>query len=374
VDRATVDVYERAAREWAARRGPGPTDRLDAFARSVLPGAPSLDLGAGPGWHTARLPGPAIAADAAVEMLRLVPGHAPRAWRVAADLEALPFRTGALGGCWSQKTLHHVPAERLPLALWDVHRCLRVGAPLGVSVLGPVDEDPDAAEAAVQDPGAMEFPGRHFSTWRVGAMVDVVVGAGFQVTDAALDGEWVRVRATRARTLADTVGPAMSLLLVGLNPSEHAADHGVGFARPGNRFWPAALASGIVTRDRDPRHALVAHGVGMTDLAKRATPRADAIAPAEFREGAQRVARLVSWLRPRAVCFVGLTGYRAAVRPGAAVGWQAEPFAGRPAYVMANPSGANAHVGVDDLARHLRAAATGPAGTRDASPPAAGSR
>jgi TDG/mug DNA glycosylase family protein len=191
-------------------------------------------------------------------------------------------------------------------------------------------------------------------------MVDVVVGAGFDVSDAVLDGEWVRVRAVRARTLADTVGPDMTLLLVGLNPSEHAADRGVGFSRPGNRFWPAALAAGIVSRDRDARHALVAHHVGMTDLVKRATPRAAAVTRDEFREGAARVARLVAWLRPGVVCFVGLAGYRAAVLPDAAVGWQREPFAGRPAYVMPNPSGANAHVGVDDLARHLRDAAAGP--------------
>ena len=34
--------------------------------------------------------------------------------------------------------------------------------------------------------------------------------------------------------------------MCGLNPSLYAADAGVGFARPGNRFWPAALAAGIV--------------------------------------------------------------------------------------------------------------------------------
>ena len=32
-----------------------------------------------------------------------------------------------------------------------------------------------------------------------------------------------------------------------LNPSEHAADAGVGYVTPGNRFWPAALAAGLVT-------------------------------------------------------------------------------------------------------------------------------
>ena len=66
----------------------------------------------------------------------------------------------------------------------------------------------------------------------------------------------------------------MRLLVVGLNPSLYSADVGVGYRRPGNRFWPAALGAGLVTRDRDPSHALRVHGVGMTDLVKRATSNA----------------------------------------------------------------------------------------------------
>jgi TDG/mug DNA glycosylase family protein len=146
----------------------------------------------------------------------------------------------------------------------------------------------------------------------------------------------------------------MRALLVGLNPSEYAADAGVGFARPGNRFWPAALQAGIVSRDRDAHHALVHHGVGMTDLVKRATPRADALAADEYRHGVARVERLVRWLAPRAVCVVGLTGWRIAVERRAQAGWQPELFGGRPVYVMPNPSGLNARVPLAVLACHLR--------------------
>jgi TDG/mug DNA glycosylase family protein len=59
----------------------------------------------------------------------------------------------------------------------------------------------------------------------------------------AVDADWIRVSARRARTLPDTVGPGMRLLVCGLNPSLFAADAGVGYARPGNRFWPAARAT-----------------------------------------------------------------------------------------------------------------------------------
>jgi TDG/mug DNA glycosylase family protein len=148
--------------------------------------------------------------------------------------------------------------------------------------------------------------------------------------------------------------------VVGLNPSEYAADAGHGFARPGNRFWPAALEAGIVTRAHDPMHALRVDGVGMTDLVKRATPRADQLTRDEYRAGAARVERLVTWLEPGAVCFVGLGGYRDAVDRKAQAGWQPEPFGGRPAYVMPNTSGLNARVPPAELAAHLRTAAAGP--------------
>ena len=87
-------------------------------------------------------------------------------------------------------------------------------------------------------------------------LIDVLVGAGLDlrrrqaVQPSRLERVW---------TLPDTVGPDMRLLISGLNPSPAAADDGVGFARPGNRFWPAALAAGLVERDRDPDHALAAH-------------------------------------------------------------------------------------------------------------------
>jgi TDG/mug DNA glycosylase family protein len=164
------------------------------------------------------------------------------------------------------------------------------------------------------------------------------------------------LRATRARTLPDYVDTDMRMLVCGLNPSLYSADRGVGFARPGNRFWPAALAAGVVTRDRDPRHALTVHGMGMTDLVKRATPRADELTRDEYQVGVARLRRLVRWLRPKVVCFVGLAGYRAAVDRRARPGPLPDGFEGAAAHLMPNPSGVNAHVQVDDLAAHLRAA------------------
>jgi len=194
-----------------------------------------------------------------------------------------------------------------------------------------------------------------------------VESAGFAVEHCEADGpvgEWIRVRAVRARSLADVVGPGMRLLICGLNPSRYAADAGISFARPGNRFWAAARAAGLVTRDRDPRDALRSHDVGMTDLVKRATARADELGVDEYRAGAARVERLVRWLRPGAVCFVGLAGYRAAVDRQARAGAQPGGFGGAAAYVMPSTSGLNARVSVEALTEHLRAAAALAGGVR----------
>jgi double-stranded uracil-DNA glycosylase len=142
----------------------------------------------------------------------------------------------------------------------------------------------------------------------------------------------------------------------GLNPSLVAADAGFGYAGATNRFWPAAVAAGLVTRPRDPLHALTVHGVGMTDLVKRATPGAGEVTPEEYRAGGERVRRLVEWLRPAAVLFVGLSGWRAAVDGAAVAGPQPEPFAGTPAYVMPSTSGRNAHARSAELVTHMRRA------------------
>lgn len=193
---------------------------------------------------------------------------------------------------------------------------------------------------------------------------DLLVGGGFEPLEpgaappgrVAAEGRLV-ARARRARTLPDTVGPGMRLLICGLNPSLYAADAGVAFARPGNRFWPAALAARLVTLDRDPDHALRHHSVGMTDLVKRATVGADELTTAEYRNGLARVERLVRWLRPGGVCFVGLAGWRAAVDRRAQPGPQPRGVADVATYVMPSTSGLNGHYSLRELTEHLVAAA-----------------
>jgi TDG/mug DNA glycosylase family protein len=284
-------------------------------------------------------------------MLEACRAGMPDALYVQADLEHLPFGRYAVDGAWSWMSHLHVPSTHLPLALWDLHRVLSVGAPFELQVLvGDYEGD----ELPGDDVG-----GRFFAAWSPDRLVDVVTGAGFDIADGSVEvsGDEVRLSAVRAWTLANTVRPGMRLLVCGVNPSPYSADIGVGYGRPGNRFWPAMVAAGVVTKLRDPIDALMAHGVGMTDFVKRPTRTAAEVTVDEYRTGFARLERLAAWLQPRAVCFVGLSGWRAAVNPKAAAGLQPETVGGRPAYVVPSTSGLNAHSTPSDLARHFEEAA-----------------
>jgi TDG/mug DNA glycosylase family protein len=346
VERETVEIYEQRAADWRDARPPTRMEDADALGAVTAPGAVTVDLGCGPGSYLPSLTRPTVALDAAFAMVVLAREAAPDAWPVQADLEALPFRRGALGAGWARASYLHVRAERLPAALADLHAALAVGAPATISVL--------AGETSGAWPDD-DFPGRWFAAWTPDRLRDVFVGAGFGVESIDVSGSWLTAHVVRARTLPDTVGAGMRLLVCGLNPSVYSADAGIGFARPGNRFWPAAIAAGVVTVARDTRAALAA-GIGMTDLVKRATPRADDLTRDEYRAGLARVERLVQWLQPGAVCFVGLAGWRAAVDRHAVAGEQPDGIGGRPAYVMPSTSGLNARTPPSELADHLRAA------------------
>ncbi|MED5248954.1 MAG: mismatch-specific DNA-glycosylase [Pseudomonadota bacterium] len=161
------------------------------------------------------------------------------------------------------------------------------------------------------------------------------------------------VRIRRIQSLPDSVGPGMQVLIVGLNPSPYSADSGIPYGRPGNRFWPAALAAGLVSRDRDVEHALGSHYVGFTDLVRRTTRRADEVTTMEYMTGFERICRLAEWLKPQATCFVGLSAWRLVADKKAGPGWQEQPIGPSRVYVMPHTSGLNAQSRLGDLTKHL---------------------
>jgi TDG/mug DNA glycosylase family protein len=164
----------------------------------------------------------------------------------------------------------------------------------------------------------------------------------------------------RGASIPDLVGPGIRLLFVGINPGLWTAATRTPFAHPGNRFYPALVEAGILTRmpafargfDDADRAELLAAGIGISNLVNRATARADELAPQELRDGARRLAEDVARWRPRVVAIVGITAYRTAFgRPRAVIGRQPESIAGAELWVVPNPSGLNAHDTVATLAR-----------------------
>ena len=199
---STVDVYEAAGR----RSGSTQKVRPDPGVARAVRGAgarrraSASTSACGPGWHTAGLGAPAIAATRRRRCSTSFREHAPGARRVVADLEALPFRRGALGGTWAHKCYMHIAGRRAcrsrsptcTARCRSAARCTCTSPPTGSA---------DGLRRPVRGPAlrrlAARAPRRRRGRRRAS-----------RSTRTLDDGEeWIDVEATRARTLADTVGP-----------------------------------------------------------------------------------------------------------------------------------------------------------------------
>ncbi|KAA0024607.1 mismatch-specific DNA-glycosylase [Antrihabitans cavernicola] len=167
----------------------------------------------------------------------------------------------------------------------------------------------------------------------------------------------------RGKTLPDLIGPDVRLLIVGINPGLLTVAVQSHFGRRGNRFYPALYRAGIIDRvidaadgfdPADVEH-LRARGIGITNIVRRATARADELSTAELVDGARALEQRVRTLQPKVVAILGITAYRAGfLRPKATVGKQPESFGGAELWVVPNPSGLNAHASLADLAAAYR--------------------
>ena len=158
------------------------------------------------------------------------------------------------------------------------------------------------------------------------------------------------LEAARELTVEDVLpgpgDPPLRVLFCGINPGLVTAATGHHFARPGNRFWPALHGAGFTPRLLRPAEQgeLRGLGLGITNMASRATARADELAPAELVSGGRRLRALVAERRPRWLAVVGVTAYRTAFGvPRASVGQQVERLGDTGVWVLPNPSGLNAH-------------------------------
>lgn len=176
-----------------------------------------------------------------------------------------------------------------------------------------------------------------------------------------------QLEAARDKSVPDLVDGPVKLLFVGINPGLWTAAAQAHFAHPGNRFYKALHAAGIVDCvldvragfDVESRAKLCGSGIAITNLVNRATVRADELGPEELRSGAKDVQRKIARWKPRVVAVVGLSAYRTAFnRPRATVGRQGDHVIhGAEMWALPNPSGLNAHYPTAELAKMYRAAA-----------------
>lgn len=151
--------------------------------------------------------------------------------------------------------------------------------------------------------------------------------------------------AAQDRTIPDIIAPGLRVLFAGINPGLYSAATGCHFARPGNRFWPALHQSGFTPRQLAPseQSQLLGLGLGITNVAPRATARAAELTTAELRAGAQVLRDKVAEFTPGWLAVVGVTAYRTAFgQVGAVVGAQADRIGTTRLWVLPNPSGLNA--------------------------------
>ncbi len=166
-------------------------------------------------------------------------------------------------------------------------------------------------------------------------------------------------------TLPDYLRPGLDLVFIGINPGLYSAQRGHYFARPTSRFWPAFSASKLSERVRKglgiervgPEHdrELLAFGIGLTDLVKRASGNAAELSPGELEQWAPRLLDNLRRHGPRVACFQGLTGYRPFLKFALRItdgrpvlGLQPELAGATRLYVVPNPSPANAYFTLAD--------------------------
>ncbi len=200
-------------------------------------------------------------------------------------------------------------------------------------------------------------------------VIDYVRSAGLpqRDLDAIMGGNasfLVNAGCASMETLPDYLRPGLDIVLIGLNPSTRSVEAGHYFANPRNRFWRAVSAANLVGRPVGPEDdaALLAHGIGFTDVVKRPTSQASGLASADYRRDAPALREKLLCNSPRIACFHGLTAYRAYLRHGEGIKTAGNIELGRQdlkigpshVFVLPNPSPANARYSLDDLAAWYR--------------------
>jgi TDG/mug DNA glycosylase family protein len=161
--------------------------------------------------------------------------------------------------------------------------------------------------------------------------------------------------------LTDHIRPGVQILFVGINPGVRSAATGHHFAGYSNRFWKLLFESKLAPKPLTHRDdwRLPDWGLGLTNIIRRPSAGIDVLKPREYIAGRKRLIATVKHYRPHAVALLGVTIYRMLFpeyRTGRiSLGLQAKTLAGRPIFVLPNPSGRNAHYSYPAMLTAFRA-------------------
>ncbi|MGG7566419.1 mismatch-specific DNA-glycosylase [Rhodovulum sp. DZ06] len=116
--------------------------------------------------------------------------------------------------------------------------------------------------------------------------------------------------------LPDLLLPELDLVICSTAAGPRSAARGRYYAGRGNRFWRVLAETGLTPTELSPDrdHALLAHGIGLTDLAKGVSGMDRDLPQGAL--GADAAAALrgrIEAFRPRRVAFNGLGAARAAL-------------------------------------------------------------
>lgn len=147
--------------------------------------------------------------------------------------------------------------------------------------------------------------------------------------------------------IPDVIREDLTALFIGINPDPISFREGHHFANPANIFWTLMHQSGFTPRRLLPaeEQLLLEHNLGITNLIARSTSGIAQLSREDLQRGRERLLRTIDRYRPRALIFVGISGYRMFVGKNirAAYGEQAETMHGARVFVLPHPSGRNAH-------------------------------
>lgn len=154
------------------------------FASLLSARATVLDAGCGPGRDLARLVKlghKAIGVDLNDHFARRARTHAPT---ILGDLRRLPLASGSFDAVWACASLIHLPVDDAGVALGELARVARAGAPLHMSVkitgkTGWADDPPQGT--------------RWFCIWTPDTFATAVESAGFFIEEVTGDRGWVSV-------------------------------------------------------------------------------------------------------------------------------------------------------------------------------------